>query len=78
MALPVAGKDIRDQPGWGSGLWWLSKLTPYPAIASAITLAVMREHDAILPLSAMAVFIAIAVPLKIGQPRARMGRRRST
>ncbi|MDQ1231442.1 hypothetical protein [Sphingomonas sp. 2378] len=77
-ALLVAGKDIRDQPGWGSGLWWLTKLTPYLAIACAIALAMMREHDAILPLSAMAVFVAIAVPLKIRQRRVRIRRRRPT
>ncbi|WP_428970076.1 hypothetical protein ACQR50_05185 [Sphingomonas sp. Xoc002] len=76
IVMLMAGRHVMDQPGWGSVLWWLTKLTPVIAIPCAITLAVLRkQNDATLVIAAMALFVIIAVPLKIRQRRARISHR---
>jgi hypothetical protein len=73
MALLLFGQDARDRPGWGSWLWWMTKITPIIALPSAIGLALaQKQTDAALAFIGMIVFVAIAVPIKICQRRARI------
>lgn len=73
LILLLVGRDARDRRGWGTMLWWTTKLTPIVAIPCAIALALMqRQTDTALLFAAMAVFVAIAVPLKVRQRRNRL------
>ena len=74
LVLLRVGKEARDRPGWGSTLWWVTKLTPVIAIPCAIGVALLQRHcDAALLFGVMALFAAIAIPIKIRQRRARIG-----
>ncbi|CAM3240747.1 MULTISPECIES: hypothetical protein [Sphingomonas] len=75
LVLLLVGRDVRDRPGWGPILWWVTKLTPIVAIPCAIAIALLqRQFDAALLFGAMALFVAIAVPLKVRQRQARIAR----
>ena len=76
IVVVIAGKHVVDRPGWGSILWWVTKLTPIIAIPCAIAVAVMqKQDDAIIAFVAMTLFVIIAVPLKIRQRGRRIARR---
>jgi hypothetical protein len=71
-------KDVRYRPGWGSGLWWATKITPLIAAPSATWIGVLEG----LPLlvwvgTAMTLFAVVAVPMKIGQRRREIAKRTS-
>ncbi|WP_294248385.1 hypothetical protein [uncultured Sphingomonas sp.] len=75
LVLILVGKEVRDRPGWGPVLWWVTKLTPIVAIPCAVAIALLqRQFDAASIFGAMALFVAIAVPLKVRQRQARIAR----
>ncbi|WP_236697161.1 hypothetical protein [Sphingomonas sp. Leaf257] len=75
LVLLLVDRDVRDRPGWGPILWWVTKLTPIIAIPCAVAIALLqRQFDAALLFGAMALFVAIAVPLKVTQRHARIAR----
>ncbi len=74
VLLPV-GRNVSHRPGWGPIVWWVTKLTPIVAIPCAVAVALLqRQFDAALLFGAMALFVAIAVPLKVRQRQARIAR----
>ena len=66
-------RDARDRPGWGSILWWVTKVAPIVAVPCLIAIALL-EHDRNLTwLSlALALFVVIAVPLVVRNRRRRI------
>jgi hypothetical protein len=74
----VAGRELRDQPGWGSTLWWTTKITPVVAVPCLIGIALLEgERTLAWSFVAIGLFVAIAVPLKVRQRRRRITRRAS-
>ena len=73
LILLTAGKDVRDQPGWGSFLWWVTKVAPVIAVPCAIWIAWDQQlTDLLWVFLALMLFVIIAVPLKIRQRRKRL------
>lgn len=72
----IVNKDMRDQPGWGSALWWVTKITPIVAVSCLICIA-LRQRDSALVwfYCAVGLFVVVAVPLKIRQRRNRIAAR---
>ena len=69
-------KDMRDRPGWGSGLWWATKVTPIVAVPGVIWIAVLQHETGTAWLyGAAGLFVMVAVPLKIQQRRRRIAKR---
>ena len=72
----IVNKDMRDQPGWGSTLWWVTKITPIVAVSCLIWIALMqREAGLVWFYCAAGLFVIVAVPLKIRQRRNRIAAR---
>lgn len=66
-------RDMRDRPGWGSTLWWTTKITPFIAVGALMGIAVIqRDRDLILLYGAAALFVVIAVPWKVHERRKRI------
>ncbi|MCA1654517.1 MAG: hypothetical protein ABR588_02335 [Sphingomicrobium sp.] len=78
LIILIGNKEMRDQPGWGSTLWWATKTTPIVAVPCLIWIA-MLEGDASLAwlFLALGLFVIVAVPLKIRQRRNRIAKRMS-
>lgn len=73
VTILLAGKDIRDRPGWGSALWWATKITPVIAVPCFLGLGLLEGDRTMVWLAlALAAFVAVALPLKIGQRRNRI------
>lgn len=69
----LVDKDARDRPGWGSILWWTTKVTPVIAAPCLIWIAILEREDELVKLFlALTVFVLIAVPLAIRKRRRRM------
>jgi len=69
-------KNVWDRPGWGSVLWWSSKITPIIAVPCLIYIAwLQRMTDQVLIFVGLMVFVMVAVPWKIRQRRARISDR---
>ena len=74
----IVNKEMRDQPGWGSFLWWVTKVTPIIAVPCLIWLALLEgDADLVWLFLALGLFVAIAVPLKIRQRQNRIAKRAS-
>lgn len=72
----IVNKDMRDQPGWGSALWWVTKITPFVAVSCLIWTSVLqRETGLVWFYCAAGLFVIVAVPLKIRQRRNRIASR---
>lgn len=70
LILLCANKSVRFRPGWGSTLWWATKITPILAAPCALEIARRQHNDAMVALfAAMTLFVIIVVPLKIRQRR---------
>lgn len=77
VVLLAVDKTARDRPGWGTTLWWITKLTPVIAVPCLIWLALRDgDRDLLWLAIGLGVFVAVAVPLKIRQRRARIARDR--
>ncbi|WP_339543447.1 hypothetical protein [Pseudomonas sp. JAI120] len=76
LIVLIVNKDMRDQPGWGSALWWVTKITPIVAGSCLICIA-LRQRDTGLVwfYCAAGLFVVVAVPLKIRQRRNRIAAR---
>lgn len=73
LVLLSVSKDVWDRPGWGSILWWVTKITPVVAVPCAIWLAWLQGMtNQVWLFIAMMLFVVVAVPLKIRQRRNRM------
>jgi hypothetical protein len=78
LFLLGANKNLRDKPGWGSALWWVTKITPVIAAPCFVWIALLQGSvDLILISLALILFVAIAVPLKIYQRRTRIAKQMS-
>jgi hypothetical protein len=78
LYLLIIGKDLRDIPGWGSALWWTTKITPIVAVPCLICIAMVEgEVQIAWVFLAIGLFVIIAVPLKIKQRRRRISKRMS-
>lgn len=74
LILLCVDKSVRFRPGWGSTLWWATKITPILAAPCAWEIARRQHNDAMMALfAAMTLFVIIAVPLKIRQRRSSGG-----
>lgn len=72
----IVNKEMRDQPGWGSALWWVTKITPIVAVSCLICVALLQHNTGLVWFyCAAALFVAVAVPLKIRQRRNRIAAR---
>lgn len=70
LVLLCADKSVRLRPGWGSILWWATKITPVLAAPCAMEIARRQHNDAMVALfAAMTLFVLIVVPLKIRERR---------
>lgn len=78
VVLLSVNREVRDQIGWGSALWWTTKVTPVLAAPCLIWIAKL-ENDAGLArlFFALGLFVAVAVPFKIWRRRRRITGRRS-
>ncbi|MCI1141358.1 hypothetical protein MOP88_01800 [Sphingomonas sp. WKB10] len=75
IILLSVGKGMRDRPGWGAMLWWLTKITPVIAVPCAILIAWLKGLTGPLWLFvALMLFVLVAVPLKIRGRRTRIAR----
>ncbi|MEO5707073.1 MAG: hypothetical protein ABIT10_00600 [Alteraurantiacibacter sp.] len=64
-----------DRPGWGSVLWWITKLTPLPAVACFWGIARLQNDTMLMNLAlGLALFVIVAVPLKVIQRNRRISR----
>lgn len=74
----MMNKEMRDRPGWGSALWWVTKVSPVVAVLCFVGIAFI-ERDKRLALVALpvALFVGVSVPLKISQRRRRIAERGS-
>lgn len=78
IILLTVKQEVRDQPGWGSVLWWATKIAPIIAVPCGISIAwLQRQTSLVWVFSALMVFVVIAVPMKVRQRRARMAHRTS-
>jgi len=79
LALLSVGKEARDRPGWGGGLWWATKITPVIAVPCLIAIAWLRSMTGqAWVFAAMMVFVIVAVPLKIRRRQLRIANGAST
>ena len=66
LIVMLVDRSARDRPGWGSILWWVTKLTPIVAVPCAIWIAVLEgDSDLVRLFCALGLFVAIAVPLAV-------------
>ena len=78
LIILIVNKEMRDEPGWGSALWWATKITPIFAVPCFAWIAWSEgEKDLVWLSLAVGVFVAITVPLKIIQRRKRIAERAS-
>lgn len=78
LIVLIVDKEIRDQPGWGSALWWATKITPIIAVPCLIWIALLEGETSLAWLFfAVGLFVIVAVPLKIRQRRNRIAKRMS-
>lgn len=78
LVLLFANREIWDQPGWGSVLWWTSKVAPLIAAPCLIAIAQLENDPGLVRLFlATGLFVIVAVPLKIRQRRHRIAGRLS-
>lgn len=74
--LLTVKRPVRDQPGWGSVLWWATKIAPIIAVPCGIWIAwLQRQTDLMWVFVALMVFVVVAVPMKVRHRRARMALR---
>ena len=79
LILLTVNKEVWDRPGWGSVLWWSTKITPIVAVPCAISIAwLQRQTNLVWVFVALMLFVVVAVPIKVRQRRARMAHRTST
>jgi hypothetical protein len=63
-------EGVRYRPGWGSGLWWATKITPFIAAPCATWIGVLEGVTLLAWVGvAMTLFAVVAVPIKIRQRR---------
>ncbi len=78
LVLLSANRDLRDRSGWGTALWWSTKITPVIAVPCFIWIAFLQGATNLIWVGlAMMLFVVIAVPLKIRQRRNRIAARMS-
>lgn len=78
LILLFFDKNVWDRSGWGSILWWTTKITPVIAVPCMIGIAWLEKMtDQIWIFVALMFFVIIAVPLKIRQRQARIADRAS-
>jgi hypothetical protein len=76
LIVLIINKEMRDQPGWGSTLWWVTKITPIIAVPCLIWIALLEhETNLVLLFIALGLFVIVAVPLKIWQRQKRIAKR---
>ena len=73
LIVLIVNKEARDQPGWGSVLWWVTKVTPIVAVPCLVWIARLENDRSLVQLFvALGLFVIIAVPLAIRSRRKRM------
>ncbi|MFM9851234.1 MAG: hypothetical protein ACKVOJ_00300 [Sphingomonadaceae bacterium] len=73
LYILIVDKEMRDRPGFGSVLWWSTKITPIIAVPCLIWIALLKgETSQAWLFAAMGLFVIIAEPLKIRQRRNRI------
>lgn len=76
LILLNSDKSVGDQPGWGSILWWSTKIMPMIAVPCVIYIAWLQDlTDQVWIFIGLMVFVVIAVPWKIRQRRVRIADR---
>ena len=76
LIVLLVNRKARDQPGWGSVLWWVTKVTPIIAVPCLVLIAVLENDRGLVQLFlALGLFVIIAVPLAIRQRRKRISAR---
>jgi hypothetical protein len=71
--LLIVGKAARDRPGWGSMLWWVTKITPVIAVPCLFWIARAENNIFMMKLSlGLGLFVAVAMPIKSAQRRHRI------
>lgn len=76
LIVLLVNKEARDQPGWGSILWWVTKVTPIIAVPCLVWIALLENDRSLVQLFlALGLFVIIAVPLAIGKRRKRITER---
>ena len=71
-------KDMRDRPGWGSWLWWSTKITPLVAAPCLIALALLQHLTTDIWLfGGLTLFVVLAVSYKVRQRRNRIAKQLS-
>jgi len=75
LVVLIVNKEKRDQPGWGSNLWWVTKITPIIAVPCLIWIALLERETGLVGLFlALGLFVIVAVPLKIRQRQKRISK----
>jgi hypothetical protein len=76
LIILIVNKEVRDQPGWGSALWWTSKITPIIAVPCFTWIASLEGDTNLVWLGlALGLFVLVMVPIKISQRRNRIAKR---
>ena len=62
----LVNKHARDQPGWGSILWWVTKLAPLVMVPCLVWIAALENNMRLVQIFlAFGLFVVVAVPLSI-------------
>jgi hypothetical protein len=73
LILLVVDRERRDTPGWGSALWWVTKITPLIAVPAMIALAMSRRDTHLAwAFGALGVFALLAIFHRVRQRSRRM------
>ncbi|TGX54151.1 hypothetical protein E5A73_08500 [Sphingomonas gei] len=73
LTVLLVNKGARDLPGWGSILWWVTKVTPVIAVPCLVWIALLENDKTLMRLSlALGLFVVIAAPLAIRKRQRRM------
>ena len=76
LYLMIVDKELRDSPGWGAALWWITKIAPIIAVPCLVWVTLLEgKTQSALAFFVLGLFVIVAVPLKIRQRRRRIGER---
>lgn len=76
LFILIINKEMRDQPGWGPALWWVTKITPVVAVPCLIWIALLQgEASSAWLFFGLGLFVFVAVSLKVRERRTRIAKR---
>ena len=75
LVLSVSDRAVRDRAGWGSLLWWTSKISPFIALPAFAWLSLLeRDNKTAVFFGILVVIAFVAVIFKVRIRRRRIER----